>query len=89
MCRLDNAPYWVQKGPITAPYLVQKGPITVNCFPVPTRLAPSSSMIGLIIQGDQLYMAQFFWNPFPVYTCRVAYTGQVTFFEVLEKHGHV
>ena len=46
-----------------------------------------------IIQGDQLNMAVFFWYlekvTCPVYTCTVAYTGQVNLYKVTEKHGPV
>ena len=43
------------------------------------------------IQGDQLNMAMFFWYlvTCPVYTCTVAYTGQVILYELPEIHGHV
>ena len=44
------------------------------------------------IQGDQLNIAVFFWY-LEKETCleptrTVAYTGQVTFYKVLEKHSH-
>ena len=46
-----------------------------------------------MVQGDQFNMAVFFWyrEKVTVYTCTVAcmYTGQVTFYKVPEKHGHV
>ena len=42
------------------------------------------------VQGDQLYMAVFFWYlvQCTLYTCTVAYTGKVTFYKVPEQHGH-
>ena len=45
------------------------------------------------VQGDQLDIAVFCWYLvkviFTMYTCTLAYTGQVTFYKVPEKHGHV
>ena len=45
------------------------------------------------LQGYQLNMAMFFWHlekvTCPVYICTVAYTWQVTFYKVPEKHDHV
>ena len=41
------------------------------------------------LQGDQLKHGRVFLVLFPVYACTVAYTGQVTFYKVPEKHGHV
>ena len=44
------------------------------------------------IQGDQMNMAVIYGTLEKirlVYTCTVAYTGQVTFYKVREKHGHV
>ena len=44
------------------------------------------SGIFLKVQGDQLNMDKV---TCPVYTCTVAYTEQVTFYKVPEKHGHI
>ena len=45
------------------------------------------------VQGDQLNMAVFIWfvvkSDCPVYACTVAYTEQVSFYKVPDKHGHV
>ena len=45
------------------------------------------------VQGHQLNIAVFFWylvkSDWSMYTCIIAYTRQVTFYKVPEKHGHV
>ena len=44
-----------------------------------------------ILQGDQLNMAVFFWyiEKNDLYATVHVYTGQVTFYKLPEKHGHV
>ena len=46
-----------------------------------------------LVQGDKLNMAFFVLVPCknlrPVNMCNVAYTGKVTLYKALEKHGHV
>ena len=44
-----------------------------------------------MVQGDQLYMVECIWYLVTglVHTCTVVYTGQVTYYKVPKKHGHV
>ena len=58
-------------------------------------------MIIFSVQGDYFNMAVCFWYPVKrdlssavytcteVYKCTVAYTGQVSFYKVPEKNGHL
>ena len=48
----------------------------------------------MLVLFDQLNITRFFTGTFEkvnclVYACTVAYTGQVTFYKVPEKHGYV
>ena len=58
-----------------------------------TKENGSLARIGFLkktVQGDQIYMVLCCKKvACPVYVFTVAYTGQVTFYEVTEKHSHV